>query len=50
MRDVLAAMDRMAYQVIRGYADPQAAHQVYGRVLTRIVFSAWDWLLDERAR
>jgi hypothetical protein len=40
----------MAYQVIRGYADPRAAHDLYGRVLTRIVFSAWKWLQEERGQ
>lgn len=50
VRDVLASMDRMAYQVIRGYADPKAAHDLYGRVLTRIVFSSWEWLQEERRR
>ncbi|MHB8092705.1 MAG: DUF4760 domain-containing protein [Syntrophales bacterium] len=48
VRDALASMDRMAYQVIRGYADPRAAHDLYGRVLTRIVFSAWKWMQEER--
>ncbi len=50
VRDVLASMDRMAYQVIQGYADPKAAHDLYGRVLTRTVFSAWEWLQQERSR
>lgn len=48
VRDVLASMDRMAYQVIRGYADSKAAHDLYGRALTRIVFSVWEWLQQER--
>jgi hypothetical protein len=50
VRDVLSSMDRIAYQVIRGYADPKAAYDLYGRVLTRIVFSAWKWLQEERGR
>ena len=50
VREVLAAMDRMAYQVVRGYADPIAAHDLYGRVLTRTVFSTWEWLQEERRR
>ena len=48
VRDVLASMDRMAYQVIRGYADPIAAHDLYGRVITRILFSTWEWLQTDR--
>lgn len=50
VRNVLASIDRMAYQVIRGYADERAAHDLYGRVITRIVFSTWEWLQDERLR
>ena len=48
VRDVLAALDRMSYQVIRRIADRRAAYDLYGRVLLRVMVATWDWLQRDR--
>jgi hypothetical protein len=49
-RRVLASLDRMSYQVRRGFIDRKSARDLYGRVLMRVILATWPWLLNERAR
>jgi len=46
-RRVLASFDRMSYQVSRNFVDRKSAHDLYGRVLMRVMLSTWRWLEND---
>jgi hypothetical protein len=48
VRRVLAASDRMSYQVIRKFADRKSAYELYGRVLRHVMINTWQWLNQDR--
>jgi hypothetical protein len=47
-RFVLAHLDQMAYLVLRGFADRQAAYDLYGVVLLKTMVNVWPWLIYDR--
>jgi hypothetical protein len=49
IRSVLAALDRIGYRVLRGFADKQAAYDLYGGALIKTMFNVWPWLVQDRA-